>query len=421
MVSKWISGSLTGGPASLRRVHRSLTLRALAQQPGIGRTELAEQLGLSFMAIGRIVRELEQAGLTIDSPAKASTTGRGRPATGLKLRSDGAYVAGVVISAFSREAHLLDMSGNPVASTEVSIEEITDGPKAVSIACKAINRLIKKAKVPTERIVGAGFAVAANVNLRSGAVVGGGYLNWSPFEMAEQASEQLNMPVTVNNIGDALLRAEAFTGCARKASSAVLIHASTTLGASHITADQLHNGTFSKAGRIGHFPMQATQRVCSCGQTDCLNCVASGWSVLCQLNSSASPIYQFKHIRRYSDQTRALVAGTIRNKARAEKLVLNAGSALAQALRYLDLTNDPELIILSGPLSRMDSYLNGVRQGLADAGPPGKEVLEKIVTGAVSPAQAAGVTAMLDTAFSPTLDLQTLSDTAIQEVSQGQR
>jgi len=419
MVSKWISGSLTGGPASLRRVHRSLALRALAQQPGIGRTELAEQLGLSFMAVGRIVRELEQAGLTDDSPAKVPVNGRGRPATGLKLRSDGAYVAGAVISAFSREVHLLDMTGNAIASVEVPIEEITDGPKAVSIACKAIKRLIRKTKIPARRIVGAGFAVAANVDTARGVVVGGGYLNWSPFDLADQASKLLDMPVTVSNMGDALLRAEAFSGRAQQAHSAVLVHASTTLSASHVSADQLHNGTFSKAGRIGHFPIHKTQRVCSCGQTDCLNCIASGWAVLCQLNRSASPIYRFKDIRRYSDQTRALVAGTVRNKTRAQKLVFDAGCALAQALRYLDLTNDPEMIILSGPLAGMDRYVDGVRQGLKDAGPPGEEVLQKLVTGAVSQGQAAGVTALLDTAFAPTLDLQQLSDAASQRARQG--
>ena len=65
MVSKWfLSQSPGGGPGSLRKVHRALALRELSKQPGISRAELAGRLGLSSMAIGRIVRELEDAGLT---------------------------------------------------------------------------------------------------------------------------------------------------------------------------------------------------------------------------------------------------------------------------------------------------------------------------------------------------------------------
>ncbi len=405
-----MSGSLSGGPASLRRVHRALALRALAQQPGIGRTELAEQLGLSFMAVGRIVRELEHAGLASDLPTRASASGRGRPAAGLKLRADGAYVAGAVISAFAREVHLFNLSGESVASIDVPIAEITDGPRAVTIACKAIKQLIRQSQIPGERVVGAGFSVAANVNSNLGAVVGGGYLDWAPFDLSALASQMLAVPVTVNNMGDALLRAEVFAGCAQDAAGTVLIHASTTLSASHLTGDHLVNGAQSKAGRIGHYPIAPTNRVCSCGQTDCLNCVASGWSVLCQLHDGASTAYQFEHIQHYSDQTRALVAGAVTDRQRANRLVFNAGKSLTPALRYLDLANDPQRIVLSGPLAGLDSYINGLNQGLKDAGPHGEEVLRKLVRGAITPGQASGITALLDTVFAPALELQRLAE-----------
>ena len=47
----------------LRRVHRSLILRAIFSGTGHSRTELAEQTGLSTMAITRIIRELIDIGI----------------------------------------------------------------------------------------------------------------------------------------------------------------------------------------------------------------------------------------------------------------------------------------------------------------------------------------------------------------------
>lgn len=157
-------------------MHRALALRQLFEQPCTARLELAERLGLSAMAVGRIVRDLEDAGLTGESDSAPFGGTRGRPATGLHLCGDGAYVAGAVISAFSQEVHLLNLRGESVASQSVKVADVTDGPKTVDLYCAAIKRLIAASGVEPSRVAGAGFAVAANVDSPQGLVIGGGYL-----------------------------------------------------------------------------------------------------------------------------------------------------------------------------------------------------------------------------------------------------
>ena len=57
------STGISGRPASLRRVHRSMALSELLIRNGMSRTALAKELGLSQMATTRIIRDLMEAGL----------------------------------------------------------------------------------------------------------------------------------------------------------------------------------------------------------------------------------------------------------------------------------------------------------------------------------------------------------------------
>ena len=96
------TGTLTSG---LRRYHRHLVLTGIDAQPGISRVELADQTGLSGMAINRIVRELIESEF-VEETGKLDRDGvPGRPQTGLQVAADGAHVLGLVISAFG---HLID-------------------------------------------------------------------------------------------------------------------------------------------------------------------------------------------------------------------------------------------------------------------------------------------------------------------------
>ena len=392
MVSKWITGGQTGGgPASLRRVHRSLALRFIARQPEIGRRELADRLGLSAMAVGRIVRELADAGLITESDSVMPTSGRGRPASGLTLRRNGAYVAGGVISAFAQEVHLLDLDGQVIATAPVQIQEVTDGPAALASACDQILELIAKAGVARSQLMGAGFAIAARADAQTG-MAGDGYLGWTPFNVMANAAAHLGIPVTVNNMGDTLLRAEAFAGCAQNNDSAVLLHCSTTLGASYVSGDQLISGAAHESGSIGHYPTRSTRMVCLCGQSDCLNCVASGWSILSRLKLIDGPVYQRSDILEYSAQLRALVNGTL----------------------DLPRTRVQRVVRDSGPLAGVEAYVAGVHAGLRKAGAPGARILKKLVCGRISSGEAAGVTALLESIFSPSLDLRRLDHSGEQ-------
>ena len=405
---------------SLRKVHRSMALRALSRQPGLSRVDLARQLGLSTMAIGRIVKELDAAGLTREVESQTSACNRGRPPSGLHLQDDGIFVAGAVISAYSQEILLLNLKGELVTSNSLPVADVTKGPEVVALFCKAIKKMITKSDIPPHRIAGVGFAVAATVDPNQGSVIDSGYLGWPKFDLAKIVKKHLMLPVTVNNIADALLRAEALIGCAREARAALLIHSATTVGASYLYDNELISGARFKAGRIGHFPMQTSNLRCSCGQSNCLNCFASGWSILHQLKIVTRSSYQLKEIQNYSKQIRTLVEKHPKNhrqQKKTEKTFAQAGKALAHGLRLLELTVDPDLFILAGPLSENEAYFNSAEKYFCNSYSIDSESERRITRGTLAPNRAAGVIALLDTVLSPAFDIKPLVSTS-QDVRQ---
>lgn len=188
--------------------------------------------------------------------------------------------------------------------------------------------MIRKADISDDRVVGVGFAVAASVEPKEGNVIDSGYLGWSAFDLQGSAQRTLNVPVAVNNIADALLRAEAFSGCTKNIKAVVLIHGATTLGASFLYNNELVSGAYSKSGRIGHFPVRRSKLVCSCGRSDCLNCEASGWAILNKIGLTDRPEYQHKRVQEYSEKIRALVGGRLeigKGVKQVDQVLLKAG------------------------------------------------------------------------------------------------
>ena len=76
--------------ARLRREHERAILRSLISGATMSRTQLAADHGLSAQSVGRIVRDLLDAGL-IEEVGTDRAAGPGAPRIGLRMRPDGAY------------------------------------------------------------------------------------------------------------------------------------------------------------------------------------------------------------------------------------------------------------------------------------------------------------------------------------------
>jgi len=397
-----------GVPSDLRRVHRSLVLRRVFAAPRGTRTQLADETGLSAMAITRIVRELIDADLIEEIGKRKRKGNPGRRQTDLRINPLGAYVIGVVISAFGHEVALFDATGGVQSRRKMSFESVRTADEAVEVAASTILSLIGDAKIDAARVLGIGIAIAAFVKTTTGTVTKAPYLGWQQVELGQRIRERTNLPVIVENIADAINMAEQAKGAAVGLEDVFLAHQSVTCGASYAHQGRLIRGANFSAGQIGHLPVGESSLVCSCGDTKCFNSHASGWSVLAHLGRIDSRRFETEKIERYARALTRLVEENPKQGTPEGDALYRAGYQLGRTLQDVALIIDPQAIVLAGKMNEASAYVDGCESAWRDA--PAKHGYKppKFIVGQVPAIWAAGYLALDSFLYSPHLDIEGL-------------
>ena len=174
-------------PARLRQRNRARVLLEIYKGHAVTRTQIAEVLGLSVMALTRIVRELVAAGLVEEGP-KSTLNPLGRPSTKLALSGAGGYVVGLSLSAYEPCVSLLNIRGELVLRRPIELNSLRKAQYAVAASSRVIEKLIADAGIPPRRVLGLGTVVAGVVDNRKGVVLAAPYLGLRRYCVAAAAN-----------------------------------------------------------------------------------------------------------------------------------------------------------------------------------------------------------------------------------------
>jgi predicted NBD/HSP70 family sugar kinase len=392
------------GQTRLRRHNRARVLREIQRTESPSRTQIAEMLGLSLMAVTRIVRELIAAGL-VQEGEKSHSNSPGRRRTVLNLPADGAYVLGVSLNAYDSSVSLANIRGEVVSRRSLAPNGLSDSKRAIAKCGALAQELIAAAEIDRKRVLGLGAVIAGVVDHRQGTVVAAPFLGWKFTDIGSLLRQAVDMPVIVENLDNALLSAEVRFGMAVGRSSVLYVRSAAGLGGSLFLDGQLIRGARFRAGQIGHLPVKGARRTCSCGQTGCLNTVSSGGAVLVELGRTTGAIPFPGDDRQNKAQLDEVLAAAMAGEARTNRVLFSAGRHLGQAVLQIAAALDPEEILLAGPLGCTVSYQGGFKAGLAAYG---SETADFVRVSTMDDAQAAVFLALSELVFSDRLSLRTL-------------
>ena len=401
---------ISGTPSSLRKVHRMLALKNLLFENHSSRKSLAEDLGISSMAMTRISNDLINTGLVSENGVIKNKNIPGPNQINLIINKNSVFGVGIVLSAFKTEIGIVGANGEIVISDNIELCDISDGKKAIQTLTKKVRDLIDLKKIAYSRILGVGISVAADLDNLKNKILGAGYLGWKPFDIKKTVEDHLSLPTFIEKIPSALILAETSIGCAKRLSNVLLLHSSTVLGASLIVNNEVVDGAYSKSGRIGHFNANKTELICSCGRNDCLNCVASGWSILVEAGLIGDKNYKPELVPVYAKLLHKILnkkeGFIVSNKINT--LFYNAGKILALNLTKINQIIDPQLIILAGFLTNSTHYSSGIKDTLQSLGTDGNSALSKLKLGNVNIIQATCFMPLLKTIFTPNFNFEEL-------------
>ncbi len=181
------------------------------------------------------------------------------------------------------------------------------------------------------------------------------------IRIKEILEEEFNLPVYVDNDGQACALAEKVFGRCQNNSDFLYLTVSNGVGGGIFVNNSLYYGGYGSAGEIGHIVVEEKGRLCGCGSRGCLEMYASGPGI----------VKNYLKLAGDAGSNDGLDARTLAQLARggnslALKTYEQEGSYLAKALASAVNLLNPQKIVVGGGVSQsFDLFENSLRKELS--------------------------------------------------------
>jgi glucokinase len=189
-------------------------------------------------------------------------TGEAPSRCAIGLDIGGTKIAGGVVA---EDGTVLDL-------LEVATPATGDGPGTLEVLRQITCSL--RDQHPSVEAIGAGAAGMVEWP--------GGHIRWAPnnayrdLPLRQLLTEETGLPAVVDNDANVAAWAEARHGAAAGADHALVLTVGTGIGAGLVLGGRLHRGQSGLGGELGHIILDPGGPPCGCGNTGCLEAMASG-------------------------------------------------------------------------------------------------------------------------------------------------
>ncbi len=294
-----------------------------------------------------------------------------------RLNTPRPLAIGVDVGATKLLAAAVDTRGR-ASSMQLARTPANQGPDAVIRAIDDVIAACRQEAGGRLACVGIGFAgqVSAGI-VRSTPNMAG----WHNFPLATRLRQRLGVPVMLTNDAKAAAWAESRFGHGQGARDLVFLALGTGIGAGVVSGGTLLQGATGSAGELGHVPVVAGGRACTCGGRGCLEAYTGGWALarearravrthpragrkLLSLAGSPSKI-----------DARVLARACAAGDPLSQRIVADAGLILGAASVGVVNAFNPEVLVLGGGIALgFPRLLSEVRRSIRTSLPSARHV-----------------------------------------------
>jgi predicted NBD/HSP70 family sugar kinase len=319
------------------------------------RPELGRLTGLSRTAVATRLEALLATDLITETRVGAG--GVGRPAVRVEFSPGAGLVLAAAIGRSRTRLAVCDLAGMPLASSDVDhldSEIGVDPDRVLPRVAAELGRL--RRHVATKRPVFAvGVSIPGIVDAQAGTSVSSPIMRgWHRVPIAAYFDVD-HAPVVLENDTNVIAYAEETEHLAGT-KDALILKASTGLGAAIVAGGRLQHGAHGAAGDLGHVRYRPAEGIaCRCGNTGCLESVAGGWAIVRDLAARGRKV---THVR---DVVALALDGDLDARAAIRASGHATGEVLAAAVTLLD----PGLIVVGGDMAPAhELFVAGLRETL---------------------------------------------------------
>ena len=315
------------------------------------RADLVAITGHARSTIGTRIDALLPTGLV---RAEAASSTGGRPPSVYAFDPSARLVLAVDLGAVHLSVAVLDLAGTVLAEIRVD-NDIADGPKPVLDRVVGLGRaLLDQVGRPAGDLVGVGIGVPGPVQKASGRPMNPPIMpRWDGVDIKGILGHELGVPVLVDNDVDLMAIGE-HTAAYPDVSHLLFVKVATGIGAGIVANHALVRGTDGAAGDLGHVAVpEGRPELCHCGNTGCLEAVASGGALVRRLQADGEKV-----------RTSADVVDLVRGgDQHATALLRHAGRDLGAVLAGCVNLLNPSIIVIGGVIAQAGEHLlAGIRE-----------------------------------------------------------
>jgi glucokinase len=252
----------------------------------------------------------------------------------------------------------------------------------------SVDSLLSLNSIESSQLGGIGIACAGGIDSGRGVVVtpSPNLQDWHDIPLAEIVRERYLVDTLLVNDASAAALGEHRFGAGRGVSNLVLLTLGTGIGGGIIVNGELYLGACGSAGEIGHMTVDANGPMCGCGNTGCLEVLASGTAVARDAIRRISQGEQSSLVDMVEGEIESITAEQVGTAARnGDSLALNV---ISQAASYLgvgmvNLVNifNPDMIVLGGGMAELGGlFLDPAKRMVAERAFPISAQAVRIVT-----------------------------------------
>ena len=256
------------------------------------------------------------------------------------------------------------VTNSHVSFKDYSLTHAGEGPRIViKRICEAIDRVMGQAGLDLTQLHNISIAAAGAIDSKNGVVTLSPNLpGWRNIPLAETLRQKYPTRVFLIHDANASALAEHRYGAGRGTKNMIYLTVSTGIGGGIIINNRIYEGASGAAGEIGHMTIDVNGPKCNCGNTGCLEMLASGTALAREA------------VRRIQQGEKSLLTGMVNGKIEnitarevgeaAEKGDAVASASINQIAGYLgiglvNLVNifNPEVIVIGGGVAKLGERL----------------------------------------------------------------
>ena len=304
------------------------------------RAEVGRRTGLSRTAVAARVSALQEAGFVVER-AEAPSTG-GRPPARLAFNADAGVVLAVAIGRSRTQLGVCNLAGEVLTISDVD-QEIGVGPdELMPDIAKRLDALLGESGRQYDEVMGVGLSIPGTADTTRGCSLDSPSMSgWDGIPLPPYLRELTQAPIRLDNDANVIVLSER-RGQRDRFDDMLLIKASTGLGAGIVAGGVLQRGAVGAAGEFGHTKIPAAAgMVCRCGDTGCLEAIASGWALVQALQQRGRSV---GHIR-------DLVELAVHADPEARRLIREAGRHTGEVLAGAVNLLNPDALVIPGDMA----------------------------------------------------------------------